>query len=88
MKYSTMSGGDSVVGVTYLTISIGKITKKMKIYVVNKDKFKYGILIGLDMIKEFRLCQDHNLNISQSISTAPVKTCVKQIPIGSSQEKI
>lgn len=53
-------------GVTYLDIKIKNIKKKVKLYVIKKDTFKYGLLVGLDMIKEFRLCQDHNLNISQA----------------------
>ncbi len=38
----------------------------MRFFVIQKNDFKYDVLLGLDSIKEFRLCQDHNLNIFQA----------------------
>ncbi len=67
-----MSGGDSILGLTYLDIKIKDIQKKVKLYVIKKDSFKYGVLIGLDMIKTFKLCQDYNFNISQVSSEEPI----------------
>lgn len=51
-------------GLTTLKIKIFKIEKEVDIYII--DGYKYDFLIGLDMIKEFRLSQDINLKISQN----------------------
>lgn len=37
----------------------------MNVFVVDGDNIQYDFLIGLDMIKEFKLIQDENLNIRQ-----------------------
>lgn len=51
-------------GLTTLKVKILKIEKEVDIYII--DGYKYDFLIGLDMIKEFRLSQDMNLKISQN----------------------
>jgi hypothetical protein len=66
LKFGTMSGEERVIGITYLKIKIFDVTKEVKVFVINKDNYKYGLLMGLDIIKSFRLCQDHNLKITQA----------------------
>lgn len=47
-------------------LKIFNITKKCSLFVVKNNAFSDDILLGLDIIKEFRLCQDKNLKISQN----------------------
>ena len=39
--------------------------RKKNLIVINSEYFNHDILIGLDCIKEFNLCQDENLKITQ-----------------------
>jgi len=69
-----MSGGDSVLGIIYLNVKIKNITRRVKLYVLKKDSFKYGLLIGLDLVKTFRLGQTPSLEIYQE-SISPMSSC-------------
>lgn len=60
----TINGVKKAEGLTTLKVKIFKIEKEVEIYII--DGYKYDFLIGLDMIKEFRLSQDMNLEISQN----------------------
>lgn len=60
-----MSGVDKILGITIIKLKIFKITKRVRIFVVDKKDYKYDLLIGLDLIPEFGLCLDQTLNISQ-----------------------
>ena len=40
-----------------LTVTIGSITEEQEFYVVDNPQFKYQAIIGLDVIKKFRLSQ-------------------------------
>lgn len=60
----TINGVKKAEGLTTLKVKIFKIEKEVDIYII--DGYKYDFLIGLDMIKEFRLSQDMNLKISQN----------------------
>lgn len=46
-------------------IKIGNIEDKIDALIVKTDKFKYDMLIGLDVINKFNLKQDYNLIIRQ-----------------------
>lgn len=48
-----------------MKIKILNIEKKIDVYIVDGKEFNYDFLIGLDMIKEFRLVQNENLEIIQ-----------------------
>lgn len=61
----TINGVKKTDGLTTLKIKIFDIEKKTDIYIIEEKHFKYDFLIGLDMIKEFRLSQDEDLRISQ-----------------------
>ena len=43
------------------------------LFVIDRENFDHDILIGLDMIKKFKLNQDENLNITQKINSEKFK---------------
>ncbi len=71
--FRTMSGEDRVKGVTYLLMKILDIEKNMRFFIIDKENFKYDFLLGLDCIKQYRLCQDHELNITQNKEKLPIQ---------------
>lgn len=67
-------GGECIRGVTGITKSMGTATLNLKIgnieklftfFIIKSDNFKEDVLLGLDAIQNFRLCQDENLKIAQ-----------------------
>ena len=64
--YSTMSGEDKVCGVTYLNTKIFNISKRVRYFVIDKRNYKYDLLLGLDLIRDFRLCQNSELQVFQA----------------------
>lgn len=74
MKKKIISGGEKIRGVAGITKSKGTVTLKIKIceiekdftfFILKNDNFKEDLLLGLDLIQQFKLCQDENLKISQ-----------------------
>lgn len=63
----TINGVSKTIGLTNLKIKIFETEKNLNVYIVDGEKFKYEFLIGLDIIKEFKLIQDENLNITQKM---------------------
>lgn len=61
----TINGVKNTKGFTIIKIKIFNIEKQIGVYVVEGENFKYDFLIGLDIIKEFKLIQDENLEITQ-----------------------
>lgn len=61
-----MSGEKKGKGLTTIDLKIFNLTKKFNVIIVDRENFDYDILVGLDAIKEFRLCQDHKLTITQA----------------------
>lgn len=61
----TINGVKKTNGLTTLKIKIFEIEKSVNVYVIEDKNFQYEFLIGLDMIKTFKLIQDENLKISQ-----------------------
>jgi len=60
----TINGVKKTSGLTTLKIKIFEIEEKVEVYIVNGKSFKYDFLIGLDMIKKFKLSQNENLEIT------------------------
>ncbi len=60
-----MSGGDSLIGSTVIKMRIMNIEKNVRMFIVNKNNFKYNILLGLDTIKDYSLSLDENLKLYQ-----------------------
>lgn len=50
---------------TTIKIKIFDIEKNADVYIIDGEEFKYDFLIGLDIIKQFKLVQDEHLNITQ-----------------------
>lgn len=48
-------------------LKIGKLKKKVELIVVKNKNFTFDILIGLDLIKKFKLTQEKNLKIKQKL---------------------
>lgn len=58
------SGVSVTKGLTRIKLKIFNIEKKVDVFIVENENF-HDFLIGLDIIKEFKLRQDENLIISQ-----------------------
>lgn len=63
----SLSGISSSNNRAVLSLSIGKFTHKLNLYVIKEDQFKYDVLLGLDAIRLFNLIQDENLDILQRV---------------------
>lgn len=61
----TINGVKKTSGLTTIKIKIFEIEEKVDVYIIDKENFEYDFLIGLDMIKKFKLIQDENLKITQ-----------------------
>lgn len=59
----TMSGELSLLGLVQINLQIFELNFPVWFFVVNNTN--HDIILGLDLIKKFRLCQDHRLNITQ-----------------------
>ena len=64
-NFDMVSGHGKVLGLTKLEIKIFNIKRTVIVFIMDEKGFKHDFLIGLDLIKAFHLCQDHNLRISQ-----------------------
>lgn len=64
-KLNTFAGTTNTLGSINLKTKIFNISNTICFYIVKSDSFHDDILLGLDAIKEFKLCQDENLKISQ-----------------------
>ena len=73
-SFRTINGVGQMEGIAYLKMKIFNIEKKIRFFVIKKKDFKYDLLIGLDSIKAFQLCQDHNLKITQFNSNNNLNT--------------
>lgn len=65
-KLNTFAGTTNTLGAINLKTKIFNITNTICFYIVKSDSFHDDILLGLDAIKEFKLCQDENLKIFQN----------------------
>lgn len=68
-SFKMVSGYGSIFGIAKIKVKIFQKTKEVLIFVLDSPDFNHNFLIGLDLIKEFGLCQDSNLNIVQSFQT-------------------
>lgn len=65
---STINGVQQAKGLTNLKLKIFEMEKNVDVYIIDEQSFKDDFLIGLDLIKTFKLAQDENLSISQKLS--------------------
>jgi len=61
----TINGVEKTSGLITIEIKIFEIEKKVDVFIIDEENFKYDFLIGLDMIKNFKLIQSENLIITQ-----------------------
>ncbi len=61
----TINGINKPFGYTFVKIKMLGIERKVRVFIVDNEYFKYDFLIGLDMIKDFKLIQDENLCITR-----------------------
>lgn len=67
LTYRTMTGEGKLMGTIYAKVKIFDLEKKIRMFVVDSNKnFKHDLLIGLDSIIKFQLCQDHKCRITQA----------------------
>lgn len=61
---------------TTLKIKIFELEKDVDVYIIDEKNFKYEFLIGLDIIKSFKLIQNEDLSITQKhcVNTENEKT--------------
>lgn len=62
-----LAGMAKTEGIMALNIKIGNVEKNFQFFIVKENVIDCEFLLGLDVIKEFRLCQDENLTISQKL---------------------
>lgn len=60
----TVNGVKSTDGLVTMRIKIFEIEEEVDVFIIEKEDFE-DFIIGLDMIKKFKLIQDENLNITQ-----------------------
>lgn len=65
----TINGVKKTSGLTTLKIKILDMQKCVDVYIMDGQYFKYDFLIGLDLIKEFKLIQNEDLQITQKLCT-------------------
>ena len=63
--FEMISGYGKVLGIAKLEVKIFQMKREVIVFILDKKDWKNDFLIGLDLIKEFRLRQDENLRISQ-----------------------
>lgn len=68
VRFRTISDEANFIGTAILNLKIFNILQKIQVYVVDKKISNYDILLGLDIIKLFKLRQEENLEISQASS--------------------
>lgn len=66
-KIETFAGPTETAGSITLLTKIFKISKPICFYIVKSSSFRDDILLGLDAIKEFKLCQNEKLKIFQKL---------------------
>lgn len=61
----TINGVQKTSGLTSLKVKIFGLEKQVDVYIIDGKNFKYDFLIGLDLIKIFKLIQTEDLEIIQ-----------------------
>lgn len=61
----TISGVQKTSGLTNLKIKIFEKEENVDVYIIDETNFRYDFLIGLDMIKKYKLRQNEELKITQ-----------------------
>lgn len=70
----TINGVKKTKGMINIKIKIFDIEENMDVYIIDEENFKNEFLIGLDIIKQFKLTQNEDLKISQQTLENQEKT--------------
>lgn len=73
----TISGNSNTEGSVVLPVTIFNKKEDCLFFIIKSKSFEDDVLLGLDCIKKFRLCQDENLKISQNLEKAAEINIVK-----------
>lgn len=60
-----LAGMAKTEGIVKISIKIYNLEEDFQFFIVKEDVIDCEFLLGLDLIKKFKLCQDENLIISQ-----------------------
>ena len=66
MTFRTIGGRHGFAGRVTLKLKVMEVEKYVKMFIVKDDNFKYDILLGLDLIVDFFLNLDCELNLYQT----------------------
>lgn len=64
----TINGDKKTKGIVRINVQIFETEEESDLVVIDEENFDHDVLIGLDMIKKFKLIQDENLKITQKTS--------------------
>ena len=78
VNLKTINGERKTNGLVTLKIKIFNIERIMDIFVVDNTNFHYDFLIGLDCIKQFKLIQNEELQITQGNTLAREETSTRK----------
>jgi len=79
----TINGVKKTKGIVNIKIKIFNIEKQIEVYIIDEENFENDFLIGLDIIKQFKLIQNEKLQITQQkIDMQGKKDGVEEIPTG------
>lgn len=73
---------------TTIKIKVFKIEENVDVYIVDSKDFKYDFLIGLDLIKKFKLIQNEDLKITQKTEEKNITNEKKKIKKEDKYEKV
>lgn len=65
--FKSISGKDFTSSRTKLRMKINKIDKEIDVYIVLNDNVTYDLILGLNVIRKFKLKQDENLRVGQKV---------------------
>lgn len=69
-----VSGYGNVIGIAKIKVKVFNLVKDVFVFVLDSYDFAHDFLIGLDLIYEFRLCQNHEFKIYQNLKKKWVPT--------------
>lgn len=68
VNFKMVSGYGIIIRITKIKVKMFNLIRRVYVFVLDNDNFSHDFLIGLDLIKEFKICQDENLNIYQKLN--------------------
>ncbi len=72
-NFKMISGYGKILGIAQVQLKIFNIERIVYVFVLDSPDNNHELIIGLDLIRAFKLCQNENLVISQKIGKIKVK---------------